>query len=829
LIPIRFVFTNKLGKDEKLLLAFDAIVLSEILGREVSVGKIIHGDNHATLKVKVSALIGEVRKRLDKIATLLSNPTSPDLILNRYCAECEFQARCRQKAIEKDDLSLLAGMNEKERKKLNSKGIFTITQLSYTFRPRRRPQRLRDKREKHHHSLKALAIREKKIHIVGSPELKIEGTPVYLDVEGLPDRGFYYLIGLRIETGESAIQHSLWADSVADEKKIWNEFLSILDSIDNPVLIHYGSYEKTFLRQMIERHGQLVGNDAGIKIIESSVNMLSTTFAQIYFPAFTNGLKDIARFLGYNWTEASAGGLQAIAWRFLWENSRAAELKECLIKYNTQDCEALSQVANVVRRLIGRRENEAANEIGMEEVVHADADKLLKRSKWRTFASPVSGFEYINLAAHWSYQRDRVYVRTGAAKRQPSKHKRRGQGSQRVQKEVRWNVSHCCPECKTRAPKKGPLRTRTLQDILFGHNSLKRRIVRYVFQTYHCSKCKSVFGVPARFQLCRKYGWDFLAYFFYHIVELGMPQRSVAKSFNRLFGFHLTCSTLNNLKTKAADYYMETKQQILERITRGPLVHADETRANIKGKSAFVWVLASMHEVFYILSDSREGEIAQKLLTEFKGVLVSDFYTAYDSIGCPQQRCLIHLMRDLNDEVLNNPFDDQFKAIVTGFADLLKPIVETIDRFGLKKHFLKKHLVSVERFYRRMERADCSSDAALKCKERFERNRDKLFTFLEYDGVPWNNNNAEHAIKAFARIRDVIAGSSTEKGVEEYLTLLSICKTCEYLGVDFLDFLRSGEKDIHAFAENRGGRWLRARVTPLPGPVKPHPDKGGQP
>ena len=68
---------------------------------------------------------------------------------------------------------------------------------AYTFRPRRRPKRLRDKREKYHHSLKALAIREKKIHIVGSPDLKIEGTPVYLDVEGLPDRDFYYLIEIQ--------------------------------------------------------------------------------------------------------------------------------------------------------------------------------------------------------------------------------------------------------------------------------------------------------------------------------------------------------------------------------------------------------------------------------------------------------------------------------------------------------------------------------------------------------------------------------------------------------------------------------------------------------
>jgi predicted RecB family nuclease len=254
-VPIRFVFRNKLTKDDRLLLAFDALVLSQALGREVSLGKIIHGDDHATLRVKTSALTSDVRKRIDKLATLLSNPTPPDLVLNRHCAECEFQARCRKIAVEKDDLSLLARMSAKERKDLHSKGIFTVTQLSYTFRPRRRPKKLRDKREKYHHSLKALAIREKKIHIVGSPELEIEGTPVYLDVEGLPDRDFYYLIGVRIGNGESAVQHSLWADTVEDDGRIWREFLAILDSIEKPVLIHYGSYETGFLKWMSQHYG----------------------------------------------------------------------------------------------------------------------------------------------------------------------------------------------------------------------------------------------------------------------------------------------------------------------------------------------------------------------------------------------------------------------------------------------------------------------------------------------------------------------------------------------------------------------------------------------
>ncbi|PYU36956.1 MAG: hypothetical protein DMG54_35310 [Acidobacteria bacterium] len=132
--------------------------------------------------MKTSALASDVRKLTDKIAS----PSPPDLVLNRHCAECEFQNRCRQKAIEKDDLSLLSGMTEKERTNFHSKGILTITHVSYTFRPRRRPQGLRDQRERYHHSLKALAIREKKIHIVGSPEMKIEGTPVYVDVEGCP-------------------------------------------------------------------------------------------------------------------------------------------------------------------------------------------------------------------------------------------------------------------------------------------------------------------------------------------------------------------------------------------------------------------------------------------------------------------------------------------------------------------------------------------------------------------------------------------------------------------------------------------------------------------
>src|SRR6185437_3861680 len=116
--------------------------------------------------------------------------------------------------------------------------------------------------------------------------------------------------------------------------------------------------------------------------------------------------------------------------------------------------------------------------------------------------------------------------------------------------------------------------------------------------------------------------------------------------------------------------------------------------------------------------------------------------------------------------------------------------------------FLGKHLREVDRFYKFLDSKSFESEVADRLKHRFDRNRDRLFTFLRYDGVPWNNNNAEHAIKAFARLRDVISGSSTRKGVDEYLTLLSVSETCTYRGLDFLNFLRSGEKDIAKFGFN---------------------------
>jgi hypothetical protein len=259
------------------------------------------------------------------------------------------------------------------------------------------------------------------------------------------------------------------------------------------------------------------------------------------------------------------------------------------------------------------------------------------------------------------------------------------------------------------------------------------------------------------------------------------------------------------LKAAEASQYEPTYRAILDRVAAGKLVHADETKVAIDGKDGYVWVFTNLEDVAFVYSETREASTVQDVLRSFRGVLVSDFYAGYDSIECSQQKCLIHLIRDMNDDLCKQPYNEEIRTLAQAFSDLVKPMIDSVDRFGLKAHHLRKHRRSVDRFYDALSKRNYQTEVAAGYRKRFEKNRHRLFTFLDYDGVPWNNNNAEHAIKSFVRLRNVIGGKSSAKGMREYLVLLSICESCKYKGVSFIDFLRSRESDVNAFADAQQG------------------------
>src|SRR5262249_57778520 len=136
-----------------------------------------------------------------------------------------------------------------------------------------------------------------------------------------------------------------------------------------------------------------------------------------------------------------------------------------------------------------------------------------------------------------------------------------------------------------------------------------------------------------------------------------------------------------------------------------------------KGKG-YVWVFTNLEEVVYLYRPTREGDFLKELLKDFRGVLVSDFYAVYDAIDCSQQKCLIHLMRDMNQDLLANPFDEELKSITGPFGSLLRSIVSTIDQHGLKRRHLVKHAGDVQAFFQRLSERPFQSEAAEALRQR---------------------------------------------------------------------------------------------------------------
>jgi predicted RecB family nuclease len=159
--PVLFILNETVSRVDRLLLAFNALALSLVQSVFPPIGKIVHGHSNKMLKCNIEPLAHEVRNAVAEFqAAQAERITAPRVTLNRHCNICEFQADCHRLAEDADDLSLLRGLSEKEIEKQRNRGVTTVTQFAYTYRPGRRGKRLTGNARKHDVALLAVAIRD---------------------------------------------------------------------------------------------------------------------------------------------------------------------------------------------------------------------------------------------------------------------------------------------------------------------------------------------------------------------------------------------------------------------------------------------------------------------------------------------------------------------------------------------------------------------------------------------------------------------------------------------------------------------------------------------
>lgn len=807
-IPLLFAEGYRLRPEHRLLVEIFAQLVSPLQGLRPN-RAVIWLRAEVPTTIRLSGESHHARRVLADLNRLCSTQVPPHLILNNHCTVCQFRQRCHEQAVQEDNLSLLQGLKPKEIGAYARKGILTVAQLAHTFRPRRSPKKTPAK-QRRHFALQAMAIRDRRIYVLGTPEVPTCATQIYMDVESDPDSGFVYLIGLIIVTDGRETRHRFWADGKDQETEIFEQFVAEVSQHASFQLFCYGSFEREFVVRMRKQAQRPDLVDAILAVL---VNTLSLVYAHLYFPTYSNGLKDIGRCIGARWTEPEASGIQSIVWRSQWAATGDERWKQMLITYNEEDCEALQRVTELARSIATKGQSEPARStmhVRPPISLLQDVEKLSDFRTWRAveFADP--NFAFANERAYFDYQRERVYVRTSDVIRRARARTSASPNRQLLPTKRLTIVATHCPACQServlpgiqhsdRVPKP---RLKRAFDLAIRPDGVRRRVIHCRSSVHRCEDCGTEF-VPDQHQRLDKHFHGLKSWVMLHHVEYRQNLATVRKSVEEIFGIRIGHPEMLMLRTLMVRAYEGTYAQMLRRLLDGPLLHVDETEAPLRTGKGYVWVFTNMDTVIYVYRQNREGDFLHEMLKDFRGVLVSDFYAAYDGLACAQQKCLIHLIRDMNQELLDNPFDGELKAITQRFSTLLRKIIATVDEHGLRRRWLQPHQEDVNGFFQWLATETLLSDAAVSLQMRLLKHCDKLFTFLCHDGIPWNNNNAEHAIKQYAYYREQSKGAQGEVGLREHLTLLSIRQTCAYQGTSFFKFLLSKEMDVTAFGNRR--------------------------
>lgn len=223
------------------------------------------------------------------------------------------------------------------------------------------------------------------------------------------------------------------------------------------------------------------------------------------------------------------------------------------------------------------------------------------------------------------------------------------------------------------------------------------------------------------------------------------------------------------------------------------LLHADETGWRVNGQTHWLWCFTQARSTYYTIDRHRGSAVLTKFFRDsFNGVLISDFWSAYSVVeGLAQQRCLAHLFREL-DAVNEEDPSDEWQAFCKKLRRLLRDAWRIKKREPLEGEVDWDERESVRgRLDRRLaellEGVDTTHGSKVnpnrkRMVKRLRRHREALFTFLDFPGIPSDNNAAEREIRPAVIARKNSYGNQSDEGAQTQSVFMSICRTLKKRG-----------------------------------------------
>jgi transposase len=333
-----------------------------------------------------------------------------------------------------------------------------------------------------------------------------------------------------------------------------------------------------------------------------------------------------------------------------------------------------------------------------------------------------------------------------------------------------------CPDCGGPLQRCQRKRTRTIEDILAD---LKTEVTEHTIQRDYCPACRKHVepAVPDALPNAT-IGHNLTALTGWLHYGIGVTTQQVLD----LVGIHLhtrlSAGGLISMWHRLGEVFTPWYEQIAQAARRSAVLWADETGWRNNGRTCWLWCFASKDACYYQIDRSRGGPALAKFFTEtFDGVLVHDFWAAYDAIEAgDHQCCLAHLLRELEKVDLTNG-SVAWKAFAKKLRRLIRDGIRLRKRADFDPGRYGELIRRIDRRLMELARGTYGDADAGRLAKRLLRHCDSLFTFLDHLDVPYENNHAERMIRPAVIIRKNSQSNRSDKGAMTQAILMSLYRT----------------------------------------------------
>ena len=271
-----------------------------------------------------------------------------------------------------------------------------------------------------------------------------------------------------------------------------------------------------------------------------------------------------------------------------------------------------------------------------------------------------------------------------------------------------------------------------------------------------------------------------------------LSKRNTQRILSELFGVTISTGAVSNCERRVGDALEAPHQELHRFVQAREVLHADETSWQQEHRTHWLWVACTCTVSFFLIQAGRCTDGAKRLLGAFDGTLVIDRLASYGFRAGPQQTCWAHLKR-MFQGLADRTDGDCAKYGV--------PLLENTRKMFKLWRRVRDGTLQHRTFQRRMipiraeieglldEAAESPYTRTQGKAKALLKYRDALWTFVDVEGIPPTNNEAERALRHAVILRKLSFGTQSDRGSRFIERMLSAVDTLRKQDRDVMDFL----------------------------------------